>query len=178
MPQKNASSRKNTNAASRRKQPSGLQRILSHRFAMPILFFLAFMLIGGLSLLAVSAATTSYSLWGSGAIPKTLAVEDSKDVEVGLKFRASVAGYVTGIRFYKSAQNTGTHTGNLWNSNGQLLASVQFSNETASGWQTATFSRPVSIGANATYVVSYHAPQGRYSLNPNYFTSNSRTTSV
>ena len=38
-----------------------------------------------------------------------------------MKFRASVAGYVTGIRFYKGTGNTGTHTGSLWNARNDPL---------------------------------------------------------
>ena len=40
-------------------------------------------------------------------------------------------GYVTGIRFYKSAGNTGAHVGNLWTSSGILLATAIFTAETA-----------------------------------------------
>ena len=58
-----------------------------------------------------------------------------------MKFRTEVNGYVTGVRFYKSAENTGRHVGNLWSRSGQLLSSVVFSNETASGWQEAVFRR-------------------------------------
>jgi hypothetical protein len=69
---------------------------------------------------------------------------------------------VTGLRFYKGPDNTGTHIGNLWSSTGTKLAEVTFSGETGSGWQQAAFSSPVSIAANTTYVISYLAPQGRY----------------
>ena len=41
---------------------------------------------------------------------------DASAVELGVKFRADVDGFVTGIRYYKSAANTGTHIGNLWTS--------------------------------------------------------------
>src|SRR5450759_206848 len=88
-----------------------------------------------------------------------------------MKFRSDVAGAVTGVRFYKAAANTGTHTGNLWSSTGTLLGSVTFTNETASGWQQANFSTPVSIAANTTYIVSYFTPTGHYSANGSFFTS-------
>ena len=32
----------------------------------------------------------------------------------GVKFRADVDGYITGMRFYKGPANTGTHVGHLW----------------------------------------------------------------
>jgi len=34
--------------------------------------------------------------------------------ELGVSFKADTNGSITGIRFYKSAGNTGTHVGNLW----------------------------------------------------------------
>jgi hypothetical protein len=80
-----------------------------------------------------------------------------------------VAGQVTGVRFYKSATNTGTHVGQLWSSAGQLLASATFTGESASGWQTVRFASPVSIQANILYVVSYHTDVGHYSSDSGYF---------
>jgi acyl-CoA thioesterase len=41
---------------------------------------------------------------------------------VGVKFLSDVAGFITGIRFYKGATNTGTHVGHLWSADGTLLA--------------------------------------------------------
>ena len=47
-------------------------------------------------------------------------------IEVGVKFRVTQNGYITGFRFYKGAGNTGTHIGHLWSSTGTLLASATF----------------------------------------------------
>jgi hypothetical protein len=81
-----------------------------------------------------------------------------------MKFSSDVAGKVTGVRFHKwSTANGGTHVGNLWDASGRKLATVQFAQETSSGWQTANFSAPVAIAANTTYVISYYAPKGHYS---------------
>ena len=108
--------------------------------------------------------------------PATTAANDSSAVELGVKFRASQAGYITGIRFYKGTGNTGTHTGSLWNSTGGTkLATVTFTGESATGWQQATFSAPVPVNANTTYVASYYAPVGRYAINTNYFASAATT---
>ncbi|MGA2010453.1 MAG: DUF4082 domain-containing protein, partial [Solirubrobacteraceae bacterium] len=49
----------------------------------------------------------------SGA-PTEVDSGDSSAVDLGVKFTASVAGSVTGIRFYKAVTNTGTHIGSLW----------------------------------------------------------------
>ena len=77
-------------------------------------------------------------------------------VELGVRFRADSSGTIQGVKFYKAAGDASTHTGSLWTNNGQLLATGTFANETASGWQTLTFSSPVAITANTTYVASYH----------------------
>ena len=50
-------------------------------------------------------------------------------VELGVKFQSSATGTVSGIRFYKSSQDTGTHTGELWSSTGTKLATATFTNE-------------------------------------------------
>ncbi len=108
-----------------------------------------------------AANAGSFSLWSVSAMPGPMDSEAGA-VELGVKFQADVGGFVTGVRFYKYAQNTGTHVGHLWNASGQLLATVTFSDETASGWQEATFATPVAIGANTVYVVSYHTNTGFY----------------
>ena len=118
-----------------------------------------------------AAGACPCSVFSPSAVPATISENDPRAVEVGMKFRSDIAGTITGIRFYKGPQNTGTHTGHLWSSTGTLLASVTFTGETASGWQQATLSAPVAINANATYVVSYFAPNGRYSATSNYFTT-------
>ena len=95
-------------------------------------------------------------------------------MELGTKFKTATAGTVTGVRVYKGAANTGQHVGNLWSRSGQLLASVVFTNETASDWQEARFATPVTIAANTTYVISYHTNVGRYAVNTNYFATSGR----
>ena len=90
-------------------------------------------------------------------------------VELGVKFTADTSGFVTGVRFYKSAPNTGTHTGSLWSSTGTLLATANFTNETSSGWQQVTFSSPVAVTAGTTYVASYHTTTGHYAATSDYF---------
>lgn len=118
---------------------------------------------------AAAASTSAYSIWNSNAMPIVVADSDTAAVELGIKFRTDVSGYITGIRFYKSTGNTGVHTGNLWTSSGQQLATATFTNETASGWQQVNFDRPVAISANTVYVASYHTNVGRYSSDENYF---------
>jgi hypothetical protein len=109
------------------------------------------------------------SLWGAGETPGTPDSGDASSVTVGMAFTSGSAGRVTGIRFYKASTNTGTHVGGLYSSSGTLLASATFSGESASGWQQVTFSAPVAISPNTTYIAAYYAPSGHYSADPDYF---------
>jgi hypothetical protein len=115
--------------------------------------------------------TCPCSLWNGGGTPGNANTSDAHSVEVGTRFQSAVAGYVTGVSFYKGTKNTGTHTGSLWTAAGGLLATGTFTGETASGWQTLTFSSPVAISANTPYIASYHAPVGYYASSSAYFTS-------
>src|SRR4029077_9138631 len=87
------------------------------------------------------AATTcqSCSIWTTAATPAVASNPDANPVELGVRFRSDVAGFITGIRFYKGTQNTGLHTGKLYTATGTVLASATFTSETASGWQQVTF---------------------------------------
>jgi hypothetical protein len=107
--------------------------------------------------------------WNSSSAPVEADSGDGNSIEVGVKFRADYSGYITGVRFYKSAANVGTHQGNLWTSTGTLLSTATFSNESASGWQQVNFASPVPIVANTTYVASYFAPDGHYSADADFF---------
>lgn len=107
----------------------------------------------------------------SGTTPAIPSINDSDSVELGVVFVPSVAGAVTAIKFYKGAGNTGTHTGSLWSASGTRLATVTFTGESASGWQTATLATPVALTAGTTYVVSYFAPNGHYSGTGGFFNS-------
>jgi hypothetical protein len=115
-----------------------------------------------------AGTSTPVSFWLTTARPGTASDSDTNSVELGLKFSSTVAGSVTGVRFYKGTKNTGTHVGHLWSGSGTLLATVTFTNETGSGWQQANFSSPVQITANTVYVISYLAPRGGYADDQNF----------
>jgi hypothetical protein len=116
-----------------------------------------------------ASAADTVSLWSNADTPGTIDVDDPSAVELGTRFRADVDGTVTGVRFYKSAANSGPHTGSLWTEDGDRLAQVTFSDETAAGWQTAAFAAPVPITADQFYVVSYHTTTGHYAADNNGF---------
>jgi len=107
--------------------------------------------------------------WSPTTTPSQADSGDPGSVELGVRFRSDFNGYITGIRFYKSTANTGTHIGNLWTTSGTLLASAIFTGETGSGWQQVSFSNPVAINSNTTYIASYFAPSGHYPATLGFF---------
>lgn len=119
--------------------------------------------------IAAAPTTTNTSVWSASTVPSTVDSGPDSAVELGMKFRSDVSGYITGIRFYKASTNTGTHVANLWTATGTKLASATFSAESASGWQQVNFATPVAITANTVYVASYHTNGGHYSDDMNFF---------
>jgi hypothetical protein len=115
-----------------------------------------------------TGAACPCTVFGAGDAPGGDAVSD-QPVEVGMKFRSDEDGYVTALRFYKQANNTGTHVGNLWTAGGQLLASATYTDETASGWQQVELPNPVAVTKDTVYVTSYYASAGRYAFSPGFF---------
>ncbi|MBW6397557.1 DUF4082 domain-containing protein [Roseomonas sp. HJA6] len=123
----------------------------------------------GTAAVEVDAGATTSSLFGPNDTPAIASVNDPGSIELGMKFRSSESGSITGVKFYKGNQNTGTHTGSLWTATGTLLATATFTNETASGWQQVDFASAVSIAPDTDYVVSYHTTSGFYAASSGYF---------
>ncbi len=121
--------------------------------------------------LTVGSRECPCTIFNDSDTPSNANANDTGAVELGTKFRADTDGSITGLRFYKGSQNTGTHVGHLWKADGTQLAEATFTGETTSGWQQVTLSNPVQITADTTYIASYHAPQGRYAFDPGYFNS-------
>jgi hypothetical protein len=122
-----------------------------------------------------SVTTTSggpaSSLFATSDVPVNKSWSDAAALEVGVRFTSDVAGKITGIRFYKGPENTGAHTATLWSPTGTQLATAPFTGETATGWQTALFSQPVTITAGTVYTASYHTTVGYYAVDLNSFTT-------
>ena len=98
------------------------------------------------------------TIWLSSHSSSLTDAGDTSSVELGMKFRVDADAYITGLRFYKAATNTGTHLGRIWTSSGTLLGTATFTNESDSGWQQVFFSSPIAVAANTTYIASYFAP--------------------
>jgi len=124
--------------------------------------------LGLVPLVVAGTPATAATVLGS-ATPKLVTDPDRVPVELGVRFSTATAGTVTGIRYYRGPLNAGPHTGSLWDSTGHRLATVTFASESATGWQTASFAKPVAVAKNTTYVASYLAPKGGYSDDTGYF---------
>ncbi|MGP5071867.1 DUF4082 domain-containing protein [Arthrobacter rhombi] len=109
-----------------------------------------------------------YTVFGN-AKPESIDSGDGSSTELGLRFSPTADGYISGVRFYKSKANTGTHTGTLWSLTGEALATADFQDETNEGWQSLAFDTPVAVTAGTEYIVSYSAPKGHYSADLQYF---------
>lgn len=126
--------------------------------------------------ITVAPSSANVSLFSVSDLPANMGDSDASSVNLGVRFTASTSGLVTGLKYYKSATDTGTHVGSLWTSTGTLLADATFTNETASGWQYVSFANPIAISAGTTYVASYLS-NGHYVSTGGYF-ANGHTSGV
>ena len=101
--------------------------------------------------------------------PAAAALADPNAVEVGVKFTTDVDGYISAIRYYQGAGNTGEHSVNLWTIDGTQLATATASAEAGTGWRQINLAEPVAIFANTVYVASYFAPNGHYANDNRFF---------
>src|SRR5580704_18189291 len=69
-------------------------------------------------IVSVAPQTCPCTIFGQNT-PATADSGDGNAVELGVKFRADSSGNIVGVRFYKSAANTGTHIGHVWSDTGQ-----------------------------------------------------------
>lgn len=130
------------------------------------------------SVARASAGAEASTIWGSDAPSGVLLDADQLPVELGTTFTPTVSGTATGARFYKVDGVTGTHRGTLWSASGKKLATTTFTDETESGWQTASFTTPVRLEAGTTYTVSYSVPAGgRYAATTD-FSGDSATAAI
>jgi hypothetical protein len=119
----------------------------------------------------ISAQSTVFDLSQAEQPATSVSANDGSPLSIGMKFRSYTNGFITGLRFYKSAANTGTHIGQLWSASGTLLGEATFVNETASGWQQVALPSPVAVTAGTTYIVSYHSSTGNYNYTEGYFSN-------
>ncbi|WP_020017093.1 DUF4082 domain-containing protein [Promicromonospora sukumoe] len=113
------------------------------------------------------------TIFGSD-VPPEASADDGAAVELGTRFSANRAGFITAVRFYRGPANTGTQAVSVWSSSGTRLATAQAPSGGSDGWQTVTLPQRVAVTAGTTFTVSYLAPNGGYAAGSGYF-SQSRT---
>lgn len=113
---------------------------------------------------AMVSLSTREQIWPMLTTPSGQAeVSDAHELEVGVKFKTAVDGFILAIRFFKAQSNPGPHVVTLWDaSTKKLIQSAMVSGETASGWQTQNFGTAIPVKANTTYIASYHMMKGNY----------------
>ncbi|HEU4408100.1 MAG TPA: DUF4082 domain-containing protein [Polyangiaceae bacterium] len=107
----------------------------------------------------------SQTLFGDRAPGNAVEEEDTRAVELGVKFRSDVPGAVESIRFYRGTGNGAGYVARLWSAGGALLAEVSVP-AGPNGWHEARLPAPVAISANTTYVASYFTSNGRFARDP------------
>ncbi len=103
--------------------------------------------------------------WIFNTTPNPIEGSDGQGISLGVKFRANQNGAITRMRFWKTTNNTGTHTAAIWDAEGNILATGTFSGESATGWQYVTLSDTVWVVADVLYVAAYFTPTGNYAKN-------------
>lgn len=106
--------------------------------------------------------TSSQSIFSSEVTPDNVDVFATANRTFGTKFKSTVAGVITGIRFYKDPNETGSQIGGIWLGE-DLLASVEFPDTLPNGWIVQNLTTPLSILADTFYMVevSVNAKYGR-----------------
>ncbi len=131
---------------------------------------IVFLILFALVFAGVSQAASTQTLLTTQT-PASLSLNDGVPYELGTRLYSDVSGQITAIRFWKSASESGSHVGHIWDAKGNLLATVTFANETASGWQQQALSQPLSIAANAEVLVSVNTGAGYYVVSDTGFAS-------
>jgi Domain of unknown function (DUF4082) len=117
-------------------------------------------------------AETTVTIFGS-ATPQTPVAPDAAAVSLGVKFRSSLPGKVSGIRFYRGATSRDGYAVKLFATGGSLLAAAKTWKDTCAVpcWEQVNFLSPVTVAANTTYVAAYYTSNGRYAADKNGLTN-------
>ncbi len=119
-----------------------------------------------------ASQASDFTLWDNTVIPKDPAFTDKKNaMELGTKFRTTVPGTITALRFYKGSRtDNGIYKLRLYHhASRALLAEVSYQNNNFAGFVTVPLPSPVTISAGELYVVSYFSPNRVYARTNNIF---------
>ena len=99
--------------------------------------------------------------WG-----QTRVAPDAGAVTLGIIFRSTQPGKVSGIRFFRGATSRDGYAVKLFAGNGSLLAAAKTWKDTCvvPCWEEVDFASPVPLAADTTYVAAYYTSSGRYAV--------------
>jgi len=100
--------------------------------------------------------------------PTSFSPTYNNPLTLGLRLSTSESGYVTKVLFAKDVNNTGPHTGTVWDASGNVLAQKAFTNETAEGWQEVTLDPPARITAGETFTVGFSLDNHIFASRPDF----------
>jgi hypothetical protein len=85
-------------------------------------------------------------------------VRSGPEREVGMRFKAKVAGTAVGVRYYKPRASKASTPGSatLWSKGGKILARTTVTPVKGTGWKKVRFDAGVQLTAGKGYVVSVH----------------------
>lgn len=122
---------------------------------------------------STQACDLATSLFEHGeSAPAGTANYSGNAVNLGVKFQTSTQGTMTHCWFYKIEADTGTHVCTVYRVfDGSVVGTVNFADESASGWQDQAFATALNIAADEDYIVTVSHPTGNWTSNVDYFAS-------
>lgn len=81
-------------------------------------------------------------------------LSEGRPVDLGLRFEVSVPGQITHLRYYHPANDTTVHTGRLWDAQGALVASAEFTQFVPGEWAEVALEPPVDAFPGDVFTVS------------------------
>jgi hypothetical protein len=113
-------------------------------------------------------STARETIFGECPPAAATTATDDKPVTVGIRFAPKVPGEIRGVRFFLTGSTipaTGYPVA-IWSAEGVRLGSGKATagQNPASGWLTGPLDRHLRVEPNRTYVATYFAPGGHYSV--------------
>ncbi len=149
-----------------------MKRLFYPRLALAK-FFAGFIFVS-IFLCGITAKAQTYTISFPNAPPGTTDPSVNQNdlngfgIEVGVRFRVTQIGTITGVRFYKGTSITGIHIGHLYDNAGNELAEATFTEPPATfGWLEVSFGTPVTVTPGNNYVASVFNDDGNYASENN-----------
>lgn len=143
------------------------------RLLAPVALIASIAVAVSIALVVLAPRPAEATVFGIDTIPKVASDPDPNPAELGVRFSASRTIVVSGIRFYRGADNTGRHVGRIWSPSGKVLRTVVFPRTSAVGWVEATLRTPLRVRPGQQLIASYSAPHGHYANDPGGFAKRS-----